>query len=390
MYKQAKQLKIYQTLTTQKKQKIKELTTLDKDTALNALKEYKRIKKIALKTPSKDVARQTIRFNYVRYADDWIFFTNAKKTTSQYLKNKIASYLKYYLGLTLSLEKTKITNLKEEKAKFLGYSIKSPKNQKLTITSTGILKRVTGQKIHIGIDMERILPRLEWRNFIKNGKPREQPSWSVLSDYEIIQKYNSIIRGLVNYYAPIITTRSSINYLVYIFEYSCYKTLCQKHRTTIRKLMRKHGHPITVNLKTGTSTKQVSLLTTKHYWPQLKSTVVDIKINLLNPLEYPITINSDFLNNAKSYWRTQYKLTGRCVICGSKESIQMHHIRHINGYQEKTKMAFQKIMGLLNRKQIPLCKDHHHQIHLGKYDDISLIELYDTRIATVENYIRLI
>jgi hypothetical protein len=118
--------------------------------------------------------------------------------------------------------------------------------------------------------------------------------------------------------------------------------------------------------------KEVELLTTKHYWPQLKPIVLSIKTRLLNPTPYPLIINSDFLlccNNAKSYWRTQFKLTGRCVICGSKESIQMLptvHIRHINGYQEKTKEAFHKIMGLLNRKQIPLCKEHHRQIHLGK------------------------
>lgn len=237
-------------MTEYKKRKLRDLNHSEKTQAITALKEHKNIKKLTLKTPSKDVRKLTIRFNYVRYADDWILFTNANKTLSQYIKNKISSYLKDSLGLTLSLEKTKITNLKEDKAKFLGFSIKYPRNSKISLTHKGALKRVTGQKISIGIDMERILPRLEWRKFLQDGKPREQPSWSVLSYYEIVQKYNSIIRGLVNYYAPLITTRSTINYLVYIFEYYCYKTLCQKHRTTIRKRIRKHGHPIKVLLKT--------------------------------------------------------------------------------------------------------------------------------------------
>lgn len=64
----------------------------------------------------------------------------------------------------------------------------------------------------------------------------------------------------------------------------------------------------------------------------------------------------------------------------------MHHIRHIHGHKEQ---GFKRIMSLLNRKQIPVCKFHHQLIHDGKYDDISLSELYDTRIATVENFLDL-
>ena len=59
-------------------------------------------------------------------------------------------------------------------------------------------------------------------------------------------KYNAEIRGFVQYYAPIISYKSTLNYYVYIPEYSCYKTLCQKHRTTIRKLIQKHGHPLVI------------------------------------------------------------------------------------------------------------------------------------------------
>lgn len=46
-------------------------------------------------------------------------------------------------------------------------------------------------------------------------------------------------------------------------------------------------------------------------------------------------------------------------------------------------------MSLLNRKQIPVCKFHHDLIHAGKYDSINLSDLYDVRIATIENSLRL-
>ena len=128
--------------------------------------------------------------------------------------------------------------------------------------------RVTGQTNVIWIDKDRLRARLIWKGFLDHkGRPREQPAWSTLHDYEIIHRYNQIIAQTVNYYAPLINFRSTLNYYVYIYEYSCYKTLCQKHRTSIRKLIKKHSHPITLKSKFNNKDKVVSLLTCKHYWP---------------------------------------------------------------------------------------------------------------------------
>jgi len=370
--------------------KLKDLPLKSRAAAITALKETKEIKKKMLNTPSKNANKQPIRYLYIRYADDWILLTNSSYKITQYLKNKIASYLKYYLGLTLSLEKTKVTDLNRDKARFLGFTIYFKTNKKLTYTAKGALKRVTGQKPIIGIDMARVIPRLQWRAFLTKGKPREQPSWTTLSDYEIISKYNSIIRGLVMYYTPIIRYRSTINYLIYIFEYSCYKTLCHKHRTTIKKLLKTHSFPITALIdEENTKSKKVELITVKTYWPRLKDTSVSITKALNTETDPEVIASQDFLNNAKTYWRTKFKLTGRCCICGSNESVEMHHIKHVRKFSDKAKNGFEKIMSLLNRKQIPVCKYHHQLIHNGKYDDLSLTDLYDIRVATSENYLTL-
>jgi retron-type reverse transcriptase len=398
IYKKSKYKKIYEDLTKAASKKLKDLHPEQKARALSALAEAKRVKKLMLKTTSKNAGRLSIRYYYIRYAGDWILITNAKQTLAQYIKNKIASFLKYELGLTLSMEKTKITDLRKDKAKFLSFSIKNTEGKKITFTSNGVLKRVTGQKLSIGIDTERLLTRMEWHHYIskKNGKliPREQPSWSVLSDYEIIQKYNAIIRGFVMYYAPIITTRSTMNRFIYYYEYSCYKTLCQKHRTSIRKLLKKHKKNFTAVIKDEhgkNKERSASLITVKAYWGQLKSIVDTVYSNLTSKNRDPALLaSSDFLNNAKTSWRTSFKLNiGGCVVCGSTESVEMHHIKHVRGYSKDAKQGFERIMGLLNRKQIPVCKFHHNEIHSGRYDSISLSDLYDTRIATVENYLRI-
>ncbi len=91
--------------------KLKDLSPQHRKEALDHKAESRRYSLLLLKTPSKHPKDSPIRYFYVRYADDWILFTNGKPVLATYIRNKIASYLKHYLGLTLSLEKTKITDL---------------------------------------------------------------------------------------------------------------------------------------------------------------------------------------------------------------------------------------------------------------------------------------
>jgi len=372
--------------------KLRDLPQEHREAALHHKNAARRYSLLLLQTPSKHPRDVPLRFHYVRYADDWILFTNGKRSLASYVRNKIASYLKHYLGLTLSLEKTKITDLTVAPAYFLSFSIFAFKHKKIANTRFGTLKRTTGKNA-IGIDFDRLNLRLIWKGFLDTkGRPREQPGWSVLTDYEIVERYNAMISGIVNYYCPIISSRSNINWLVYIYEYSCYKTLCQKHRTSIRSLLKKLGKPLTITATKDNKKKSLSLLTTQTYWERLQPTVEKIDSNLRLKYENrdeDFVIRGDFETNAKTYFRTAWKFSGRCAVCGSKDNVEMHHERHIRGYNVKQQQGFLAIMGALNRKQIPLCKHHHICVHNGTYDGISLSELYDTRVAQPEGYIKL-
>jgi len=59
--------------------------------------------------------------------------------------------------------------------------------------------------------------------------------------------------------------------------------------------------------------------------------------------------------------RTKSGLFETCLICGSTP-IQMHHLRQIKGMYVKLDF-FGKQMAAMNRKQVPLCKDHHSRLH---------------------------
>jgi len=69
-------------------------------------------------------------------------------------------------------------------------------------------------------------------------------------------------------------------------------------------------------------------------------------------------------------------------ICGSNEKVEMHHIKHIRRRKNtKENQTFSTFMGLINRKQVPVCRDCHLKIHNGSYDGIKLSELADPYLA---------
>ena len=60
---------------------------------------------------------------YVRYANDWVLFTNTSEKRTNELKHAISEFLETRPKLKLSEEKIKITNTKYSRVKFLGYSL---------------------------------------------------------------------------------------------------------------------------------------------------------------------------------------------------------------------------------------------------------------------------
>jgi 5-methylcytosine-specific restriction endonuclease McrA len=62
-----------------------------------------------------------------------------------------------------------------------------------------------------------------------------------------------------------------------------------------------------------------------------------------------------------------------CLICGTSENIEMHHLRHLKDTKDKGTLI--KIMSKIRRKVVPLCSTCHDKVHAGKYDGKSLKDL---------------
>lgn len=223
----------------------KEKTKINYTILKKEIKKLKAKKILKLCTITK---KKKLKLQYIRYADDWIILTNCKQKIIGKLKTEIKKYLKKELNLELSEKNTKIINLNKHSSKFLGFnftynnSYSSLKKIKKEIKEEN-LTNTTQPILDIGIDIHLLNQKLTYKKFKHEKLYRgiKKPEWTVLPDYEIVQKYNQIIKELTNYYKPMLTKKSKIAKFIYILNYSCYHTLATKHRLTIRKTIKKYG-----------------------------------------------------------------------------------------------------------------------------------------------------
>lgn len=148
----------------------------------------------------------------VRYADDWVLITSSKRNAEKW-KYRITKYLKERLKLTLSEEKTLITDIRRKSIKFLGFEIKAIKG-----------KAKNGHILVSKPNQERLKDKVneihKTIKKIKRGTNKEDLiHW--------INLINSKIRGLIQYYEC--TTKVNLYMAKYVdkLHYSAYLKLRQ-------------------------------------------------------------------------------------------------------------------------------------------------------------------
>jgi retron-type reverse transcriptase len=392
---------------------------------------------------SKDNQRVDLKILYIRYADDWILLTNGCLEIGNKLKEMIKEFLLKRLELKLSDKKTVVTDIRHTPAKFLGFELKHPERGPLTkvpttknrqdptatLDSTRLkksnLQRRPGTIIWAAPDRQRLISRMHMKGFCdKNGFPREMPWLSTLEPHIIIERYNSTIRGLAEFYIGYIRSKFHIQRWIYIMQYSCYKTLAQKYKTSIRGVFKKFGYRNITGQSTIRATVELKIneqVMVKHWtlwsYKALMKVLSEkktpkVRLNKFWTIEHHKTIgdypakegniptitNDEYLE--KISWvslRTQASFDMPCANCGELEDVHQHHVRHVrkNSYAIiPQEWSYKQVMALRNRKQIPLCRDCHIDlVHQGAYQGIKLMKLvptrlYDNRTLHVESYVK--
>jgi group II intron reverse transcriptase/maturase len=298
------------------------------------------------------------RLRYIRYADDWLIGFIGPKTEAEEIKRQIGVYLQETLKLQLSEEKTLITHAATEAARFLGYELIS---QHATDQIDGNGRRKINR--NIGLRIPTAVIEKKCSMYMKEEKPTYRAELLSDHDYSIMSRYQAEYRGMVQYYI-LATNIRRLNKLHWIMRMSLLKTLANKHKTRVTAMVRKY------------------LTQTETPYGQMKCLEVKVERKGKKPLTaqfggIPLrrkrtAILTDQLPIYKKFERNELikrLLADTCELCGSKEQVEVHHIRKLadlNAKGRKEKPRWIQIMAARRRKTLITCRRCHENIHYGE------------------------
>ena len=219
-------------------------------------KKKRKLVKQRLKVYSKDIYDPNFRrLYYVRYVDDWVILVAGPFKEAEVIRDQVSNKLKR-LGLTLNLEKTHITSLRGGKCRFLGIDFfirkNNDKHHKPTTlvkkNNTTIKQRFAPQIILYAPILELII-KLKDKGFVKRSRlgeffPTGKSNCIPLTHPQIINYFNSRIRGILNYY-NCVHNRNELWSIVRFLNYSCALTLARKHKLkSLAKTFKRFGRDL--------------------------------------------------------------------------------------------------------------------------------------------------
>lgn len=302
------------------------------------------------------------RLQYTRYADDFIVGVIGSKEDAQNIKAKIKEFISKQLHLELSEEKTLITH-SGKKARFLGYDITVRRSKHFTKNKNGTKSRFHNGKVVLELPTEIMRKKLLEYGAMEieltvhdkeNWKPKSRYYLKDNDDLEILDQYNSEIRGFRNYYR-IANNSAHAGSFGYIMQYSFFKTLATKYRSSVRKEMNKHRIGKSFGVKySNAKGKEMTRLFYKDGYARLPM-LTNSEIDQI-PCTAMYSSTTSLIDRLKA---------SKCEICGATDcDIEIHHVRKLKNLTGKT--YWEKFMIARNRKTIALCIDCHKKLHLGK------------------------
>ena len=365
------------------------------------------------------------RLRYIRYADDFLVGIIGSKEEAIKTRTAIRTFLKETLNLDLNLEKTKISHHLKDRICFLGYVLgKSGRNAYSYFRRyQGAIRKVKvirGGSPFLKVDSAKVIRRLSLKGFCdKGGYPL--PNFYYLPEPQTatLKKLSLILRGLERYYHLADNKRQQISRFNYIIRYSAAKLFAAKYKLgSISKVFKKAGKDLRKQLKAGAfgaigitddrlaeMEESVSgpLVFTNRQGKNKKSKRRTVETGLpfttyrsipkpdigvgtrsttnkhisdpLASLEWRSVRGPPALHKMRGFKKRSFFLAAGyafglpCAMCGSEIDVEMHHIRALKHLKRKTPV--EKKMMVSMRKQIPLCKAHHMEVH-SAFGDVQI------------------
>ena len=298
------------------------------------------------------------RLHFVRYADDFIVGITSSYNVALEVKDMIKNFLFTHLKLNLNDVKTKITHIRKKEIFFLGTIIKgnAKENKPIRLVhfpskKLSIKTRIT-PRLSLHAPIKKLFEKATIEGFFRKDGINYNPTFVghlINMDHaDILGFYSAIVRGVLNYYS-FADNHKSLGSWAHGMKLSCARTLALKYKLRFTsKAFRKFG----LNLTCPNTNKSLYLPTT------FKRTQT-FQINQPIPFEKKITSWANKITNSN--------LNKVCLICGSSSSVEMHHLRSVADLRKKLRSNkadfFSLQMAGINRKQVPLCREHHIKLH---------------------------
>lgn len=305
------------------------------------------------------------RIQYVRYADDFLIGVVGSKEDCQQIKNDITSFLQKTLKLNLSQEKTLITH-SSNKARFLGYDIIVRRDQTTKKSINGVQQRSRSGDVQLFVPHEvwkkKLIDYLALKIDPKTGEWKSSSRAPLIrnDDLEILATYNAEIRGLRNYYM-LANNIKALAKFKYIMEYSMYKTLANKYKTSVSKILNKYkiNGRFAVRYETKGGTK-LSWFYSEGFKKVKRDEIPKIRRDV--DLEY----NTLSIRGSDTSLTTRLKAQ-KCEWCEREDRpVEVHHVRKLKDVRKQTMWVRQ--MKSRNRKTMILCQKCHRDLHQGRLD----------------------
>lgn len=334
------------------------------DSGLNRLDCFRKIR-------NDDYSRILIRFGRKLKSLGNIRIENQGKTLLNQLLGEHIKSFESTLRLGEALDKTK-----NKVVQVIRSSKESPQGK------STVLKKPQAFGLYIKFPTQEIKHKLQTKGLLDNKwRPTSYKKIINADDINIIIHYNNIARGLLNFYSPCHNFWDLRQIITYNLRYSLLATLGHKHKGSISKAIKEYGKSPSVKLKDENKEKTLVQFISEQEVAKATRKFNITEENLLTPMEIDSLLDSKLGVQKFSH---PSQLLGKCAVKTCKETaVEWHHIRKLNRRLKGNVVSITDVKGkrlspskafesALTRKQIPLCRTHHKDVHSGliKLDEL--------------------
>lgn len=321
--------------------------------------EAKTLRQELQRLPSRDPTDPDYRrLRYLRYADDFLLGFSGPRDEAEEIKRQLGEFLHDSLKLELSQTKTLITHARSEAAHFLGYEV-------VVLHNDYKHDRHGHRSINggIGLRVPVEVIRSKCVAYMRHGKAIHRAERINHSVFSIITQFQQEYRGIVEYYR-LAYNLHQLTHLQWVMETSLTKTLARKLRISVSKVYKRYR----VILETPEGARRVLQATVER--GEGKEPLVAQWGNVSLAWRTDAILN----DRPPNVWNHRTELLERlladtCELCGSREQVQVHHVRHLKDLQRKgqaPKPDWAKWMAARHRKTLVVCRACHMDIHAGR------------------------